>query len=95
LDFDKYPGEKLFLSFLKALQIFFISQNSFRKHVILAISTLSSSKLYSPLIKRSQKQLSMSEGENRGDKLSSGKIQNKLVKNKKNPVLLRRLVKLG
>jgi hypothetical protein len=31
LDFDKHSGQKLFLSFLKALQIFFISQNGFRK----------------------------------------------------------------
>jgi hypothetical protein len=31
LHFDKHSGQKLFLSFLKALQIFFISQNSFRK----------------------------------------------------------------
>ncbi len=31
LDFDKHSGQKLFLSSLKALQIFFISQNSFGK----------------------------------------------------------------
>jgi hypothetical protein len=37
----------------------------------------------------------MSEGENRGDKLSSGKIQNKFIKNNKSPVLLLRLIKLG
>jgi hypothetical protein len=37
----------------------------------------------------------MPEGENRVNKLSSGKIQNKLVKQKKSPVLLLRLIKLG
>jgi len=31
LDFDKNSGQKLFLSFLKALQIFFTSQNNFGK----------------------------------------------------------------
>jgi hypothetical protein len=37
----------------------------------------------------------MSEGENRGDKLSSGKIQNEYIKNNKSQVLLLRLKKLG
>jgi hypothetical protein len=95
-DFDKHSSQKLFLSSLKALQIFLLGKIALVKHVILAISTLSSIKLFSPLIKRRRKKkFSMSEGEHRGDKLSSGKIQNKLVKNNKSSVLLLRLIKLG
>jgi hypothetical protein len=37
----------------------------------------------------------MSEGEHRDDKLSCGKIQNKLVKTNKISVLLLGLIKLG
>jgi hypothetical protein len=37
----------------------------------------------------------MSEEEHRGDKLSGGKIQNKLVKNNESSVLFLRLIKLG
>jgi hypothetical protein len=45
---------------------------------------------HSPLIKRWENVW----GEHRGDKLSCGKIQNKLVKNNKSPVPLVRLIKL-
>ncbi len=37
----------------------------------------------------------MSEGEHRGDKLSTVEIPNKLVKNSKSPMLLLGLIKLG
>jgi len=79
---------------LKALLIFFISQNSFRKtldtchqHPQLYQTLLTSNK------KITKKNVDV-RGRKQGDKLSYGKIQNKLVK-KKSTVLLLRLIKLG
>ncbi len=94
-DFDKQSGQKLFSALRKRFRSFLLTKIALGKHAILAISTLSSSKVYSSLIKRSQKKLSMSEGEHRGDKLSTGEIPNKLVKNSKSPMLLLGLIKLG
>jgi hypothetical protein len=58
------------------------------KLAILATSTLTSNK-------KMIKNIPMSEAEHKGDKLSSDKIQNKLVKNNKSLLLLLRLIKLG
>jgi hypothetical protein len=66
LDFDKYSGQQtVFELFESATDLFLLAKIALGKHVILAISTLSANKRYSPLIKRSQKKISMPEGENR------------------------------
>ncbi len=76
LDFDKYSGQQtVFELFESATDLFLLAKIALGKHVILAISTLSANKRYSPLIKRSQKKISMPEGENRAINWVPGKYK--------------------